>query len=127
MGQKLKIWATMTSIILLSGMLAFGFSPDAFARHDPTKPGNGFAIGCDNQGVAKNNPHCSQGLTACDTNGDGIIDKFEIVAQDNSKTLVQAQDLIDLIDGSIAGDGSGFLDTQGEVGVLNGSIEPDCV
>jgi len=62
MGQRMKIWATMTSIILLSGMLGLGFSPVAFAEHNEN--GNGFAKGCDNKndnGNKENNPHCDTG------------------------------------------------------------------
>jgi len=86
MGQKLKISATITSIILLSGMLGFGFSPDALARHDPNAVGKGLATGCDNKGVAKNNPHCdtSEPLPTVEdspcNDGDGEITVLELLA-----------------------------------------------
>ena len=83
MGQKLKISTIVTSIILLSGILGFGFSPDAFATHNDN--GNGFAKGCDNQGVAKNNPHCNveppRTIATSPCNGDGSSDG-DITAQE---------------------------------------------
>ena len=68
----------MTSIILLSGILGFAFSSDAFATHNPK--GKGLAEGCQN-GVAKNNPHCVGLVSPCDNNPmDGIITVAELLA-----------------------------------------------
>jgi len=106
MGQKLKIWATMTSIILLSGMLGFGFSPDAFATHN--LKGKGLAEGCNN-GVAKNNPHC--GISSpCDLNSDGKITASELVTR-FGVSLGQAQTDI------------GFAEILAGTAVPNGEIE----
>jgi len=123
MGQKLKIWATMTSIILLSGMLGFGFSPDAFAKHDPNKTGNGFANGCDNQGVAKNNPHCEEetGPIDCDTNNDGAIDATELAVV-RGGTVPENQTIINNIETGLNVDFSGKIDTVAELAALQGFL-----
>ena len=135
MGQKLKIWATMTSIILLSGILGFGFSPDAFAKHDPNKTGNGFAEGCSN-GTAKNNPHCSPdgppaGIESpCDNStADNAIDNIELAAWVNLQvdpdiTEAQAQGIINIIETDLGGGGNGVIDTEAERDALNELIVP---
>jgi len=123
MGQKLKIWATMTSIILLSGMLGFGFSPDAFAGHVDDK---GKSLGCIN-GVAKNNPHCeeepSDPLSSCDTDGDGTISAEELAENNPPLTLSEAQALVAQHDL----DASQSIDTQDEVDSLNTDERINCV
>jgi len=126
MGQKLKIWATMTSIILLSGMLGFGFSPDAFAKHDPNKNGNGLANGCD-KGTAKNNPHCdgSGGTIAdspCNFNGDAVITAQELVDTGRALNIGDANTAIITAEG---GTGNGIIDTQAELDSLRSTF-PDC-
>jgi len=84
MGQKLKIWATMTSIILLSGMLGFGFSPDVLATHNDK--GESKAKGCENKnenGNTENNPHCGSEplVSPCDNAPmDGVITVAELFA-----------------------------------------------
>jgi len=130
MGQRMKIWATMTSIILLSGMLGLGFSPDAFAKHDPNSTGNGFAKGCDNKndnGNKENNPHCEDvpdppAFNICDTDMDGKLSSDEIKAF----TGKSDGDMIILMLSADA-DSSGFIDTEAELASLNTSIEPDCI
>jgi len=124
MGQKLKIWATMTSIILLSGMLGFGFSPDAFAKHDPNKNGNGFAQGCDNQGVAKNNPHCEEeaGPIDCDSiTEDNAIDAEELQAV-RGGSIGENQDIIDLIELGVGDNDNDVIDTVDELAALQGFL-----
>jgi len=129
MGQKLKIWATMTSIILLSGILGFGFSPDALATHNPN--GEGKSIGCE-KGVAKNNPHCVDEPPAgiesiCDTGpeagGDGKITAAELAAwinpqHDPDLSEEEAQALIALAETN-AGGGDGDINEADELVELN--------
>ena len=123
MGHRLKISATITSIILLSGMLGFGFSPVAFAEHNDN--GKGLAKGCDN-GTAKNNPHCNGagGFTDCDTDGTFGIDKTELVAQIGGNES-DAQDLIDAAEALDGGADNGVIDTAGELFWLNSFLSPE--
>ena len=120
MGQKLKIWATMTSIILLSGILGFGFSPDAFAGHVDNK---GKALGCE-KGMAKNNPHCEDvpppdplPANVCDTEPDGDIDAVELAAHIPT-TVLLAQGVIDAAT-SVVTNGNDVIDTAPELVELN--------
>ena len=130
MGQKLKIWATMTSIILLSGILGFGFSPDASALSEQGAE-KGTANGCE-KGVAKNNPHCngSGGFTDCDTDLSGAIEKAEIVAL--GFTSAQADSILanaELLVVSPDTNMNGKIDTTDELAHLNSFLAPadDCV
>jgi len=126
MGQKLKIWAIMTSLVLLSGMLGFGFSPDALATHNDN--GKGLAEGC-SKGVAKNNPHCNgSGGTIQNSpcNGDGSSDG-DITAQELfdlglTANLTDAQNAIIFAEG---GTGNGIIDTQAEYDALKATF-PAC-
>jgi len=129
MGQKLKIWATMTSIILLSGMLGFGFSPDALATHNDK--GESKAKGCElknENGNTENNPHCVDDtppdpLTNCDLNLDGVIDLGEIIAANPPITPVDAAIALAGADGNT----NGIIDNQGEVDTLNLNALINCV
>ena len=115
----------MTSIILLSGILGFGFSPDAFATHNDN--GKGLAEGCDKKndnGNTENNPHCASEPTfnICDTDMSGDITRAEVSAF----TGLTGIDL-DIVMLTATGDVNGIIDTQVELAALNGSIEPDCI
>jgi len=94
MGQKLKIWATMTSLILLSGILGFGFSADAqeVPPDIPDQAAAGEARGCEESGVrsserasaAARNPHCDDDPprtiegSPCNTDGNFEITSAEL-------------------------------------------------
>jgi len=121
MGHRLKIWATMTSIILLSGMLGFGFSPDALAGHVDDK---GKALGCIN-GVAKNNPHCMTGIDSpCDNiTSDGAIDIEELAAK-LGISEGEAQTIFALVFVAVD-NGNDVIDTEGELAELNRQISPE--
>jgi len=121
MGQKLKIWATMTSIVLLSGMLGFGFSPDAFAGHT----GNSQAKGCqnsnpENSSAREQNPHCDgAGGTIqdspCNPDSDGDITAQELVDTGRAANTDDANTAIVSAEG---GTGNGIIDTQAEYDAL---------
>lgn len=129
MGHRLKIWATMTSIILLSGMLGFGFSPDAFALSSQGEA-NGQAKGCQN-GTAKNNPHCNGdgSFTDCDTDMSGDIDAVELQVSIGG-TVAEAQTLIDDVEdlailASLDTNDNGDIDTSDELDLLNSLLPPE--
>jgi len=135
MGQKLKIWATMTSIVLLSGMLGFGFS--AYAQESPAdlppQSDAGQAQGCEESGdrsnerasAAARNPHCEEeppAFNICDTNEDGEISRAEVSAF----TGLTGTDL-DIVMLTATGAVDGIIDTDQELIDLNGSIDPPCI
>jgi len=127
MGQKLKIWATMTSIILLSGMLGFGFSPDALATHNDK--GESKAKGCElknENGNTENNPHCMTGIESpCDNiTLDGAIDVQELAAIAGSEALALAW--ITTVEGLGGSNVNGVIDTQKELDDLNATFGAGC-
>jgi len=137
MGQKLKIWATMTSLILLSGILGFGFSADAQVPPEDPPVGNPSQAqnGCDKSdprsgGNASRNPQCDQveTFTDCDTDGEFGIDAAEIADQDPTKDEADGAAVI-VTSEDLAGDSNdnGVIDTAGELILLNSLIDPDCV
>jgi len=133
MGQKLKISTRMTSLILLSGILGFGFSADAQeAPPPPELPTQaeeaGEAQGCDESGERSNdrasaaarNPHCEDApvvqLSSCDTNPvDGTISAVELAAHNPPLTEAEAIPIVAQHDL----DFNGSIDTQAEVDSLN--------
>jgi len=131
MGQKLKIWATMTSMILLSGILGFGSS--AYAQESPAdlppQAEAGAAKGCEESGdrsnerasAAARNPHCEEPEpprtiegSPCNTNSD-----FEITSAELQTELLfsvgDANNAITVADTDV----SGGVDTLDELALLN--------
>jgi len=116
MGQKLKIWATMTSLILLSGILGFGssaYAVDLPSQGQPAQAQNG----CDKSdprsgGNASRNPQCVGIESPCDTNDDGTIDVGELLAVPATNTQV----LDALADADL--DGSISINTAEELAIL---------
>jgi len=124
MGQRMKIWATMTSIILLSGMLGFGFSPSALAI--PEEGENGQAKGCTESDprsrAGEQNPHCEEIEIDCDSiTDDGAIDAEELQAVRGLGTIDDNQDIIDLIE-DVVGNDNGVIDTAAELELLQGFL-----
>ena len=115
----------MTSIILLSGMLGFGFSPSALAI--PEQGENGQAKGCTESDprskAGEQNPHCEEIEIDCDSiTDDGAIDAAELQAARGTGTLQDNQDIIDLIEDALAVDFSGKIDTVDELALLQGFL-----
>jgi len=131
MGQKLKIWATMTSIILLSGMLGFGFSPDALATHNDN--GKGLAEGCvkkNDNGNKENNPHCTAQEplppSVCDNDPeDGMITAAELAAHTGDSEAVALAKIL-TVEGLGGSNTNGVIDTQKELDDLNTVFSAGC-
>ena len=119
----------MTSLILLSGMLGFGFSPAAFADHNAT--GEQRAEGCGQSdprsSAAARNPHCASGsetieTSPCNGDSDGDITPEELLAAGVVGNITDAQNAIIAAEG---GTGNGIIDTQAEYDALKGTF-PQC-
>ena len=131
MGQRMKIWATMTSIILLSGILGFGFSPVAFAGHDGQGQRQARAEGCTESdprsSAAARNPHCIDPLppSVCDSNNDGKITAAELAAHTGDSEPV-ALAKIRSAEGEGGSNQNDVIDTQKELDDLNRLFTSGC-
>ena len=127
MGQKLKIWATMTSLILLSGMLGFGSSADAVEL--PSEGQAADAKGCEKSDprsqACASNPH-SDGAggtietSPCNGDSNGVITPQELVDAGVVDNLTDAENAIIAAEGGPGG--NVIIDTQAEYDALKATL-----
>jgi len=141
MGQKLKILTIMTSMILLSGILGFGFS--AYAQESPAdlppQAEAGTAAGCEvsddrsneRASAAARNPHCEDDTpppdplpaSDCDKDSNGEITAAEIEACFGPEIdPVTGQQIIDQATIVVTNDND-VIDTADELVELNAVLE----